>query len=72
MFDRGETPASAANSRYRFELVGGEMRQKSHQRKVQETLDEGSSRGWELVSANTTNTSGAYVTGIYWDTGPQR
>ena len=54
--------------RYRFQLVAGEMRIKSHQNKVQEALDEGASQGWRLVSATTTNASGSYVTGIYWDT----
>jgi hypothetical protein len=48
------------------------MRQKSHQSKVQEHLDEGAARGWWLVSATTTNAAGSYVTGIYWDTAPKR
>ncbi|MGF1470555.1 MAG: hypothetical protein ACFB50_02290 [Rubrobacteraceae bacterium] len=54
--------------RYQFRIVAGEMRVKSHEKKVQEALDEGSSRGWRLVSATTTNATGTYVTGIYWDT----
>ena len=58
--------------RYRFRIVAGEMRVKSHEQKVQEALDEGSSRGWRLVSATTTNATGAYVTGIYWNTTPER
>lgn len=58
--------------RYRAEIVTGELRQKSHQSSVQERLDEGSARGWRLVSANTTNATGSYVTGIYWDTAPER
>ena len=58
--------------RYRFQIVTGEMRVKSHQNKVQEALDEGSSRGWRLISATTTNATGYYVTGIYWDTVPER
>lgn len=48
------------------------MRQKSHQQSVQRALDEGSARGWRLVSATTTNASGALVTGVYWDTAPER
>lgn len=58
--------------RYRAEIVSGEMRQKSHQTKEQESLDEGAARGWRLVSATTTNAAGSYVTGIYWDTTPER
>lgn len=61
---------SSATGRYRVEIVTGEMRKKSHQNKVQETLNEGSQQGWQLVSATTTNASGVYVTGIYWDTTP--
>ena len=57
---------------YRAEIVAGEMRQKSHQAKVQEYPDEGAARGWRLVSATTTNATGSYVTGIYWDTAPER
>lgn len=70
MFGGGEerTPTG----RYWFQIVAGELRVKSHQNKVQETLDEGSSQGWRLVSAATTNASGSYVTGIYWDTTPDR
>ncbi len=67
-----ESDAQAAAGRYQIRLVTGEFREKSHQRKMQEALDEGSARGWELVSATTTNASGAYVTGIYWDTTPNR
>jgi len=48
------------------------MRQKSHQAKVQEHLDEGAGKGWLLISATTTNAAGSYVTGIYWDTTPER
>jgi hypothetical protein len=58
----------STSGRYRVELVSGEMRQKSHQQSVQRALDEGSARGWRLVSATTTNASGAWVTGVYWDT----
>lgn len=57
---------------YRAEILAGEMRQKSHQAKVPVHLDEGAARGWRLVSANTTNATGSYVTGIYWDTTPER
>lgn len=60
---------SNSTGRYRFRIVAGEYRVKSHQQKVQEALDEGASWGWRLVSATTTNASGSYVTGIYWDTG---
>lgn len=67
-----ESDAQTAAGRYQVKLVTGEFREKSHQEKVQEALDEGSARGWDLVSATTTNTSGAYVTGIYWDTTPNR
>lgn len=52
--------------------MAGEMRVKSHQNKVQEALDEGASWDWRLVSATTTNATGSYVTGIYWDTAPDR
>jgi hypothetical protein len=60
-----------ATGRYRMEIVTGEMRTKSHQRKVQEALNEGGNRGWELVSATTTNATGAFVTSLYWDTSPR-
>ncbi|CAA9468733.1 MAG: hypothetical protein AVDCRST_MAG02-3446 [uncultured Rubrobacteraceae bacterium] len=58
--------------RYTVEIVSGEMRQKSHQQSVQRALDEGSAHGWRLVSATTTNASGSWVTGVYWDTAPER
>ncbi len=61
-----------ATGRYMVELVSGEMRQKSHLKSVQQVLDEGSARGWRLVSATTTNASGAWVTGVYWETAPER
>ena len=67
MFD---SEARGTAGRYRAEIVAGEMRQKSHLAKVQERLNEGAARGWRLVSANTTNATGSYVTGIYWDTVP--
>jgi hypothetical protein len=69
MFD-SESQGSASG-RYRVELVSGEFRQKSHQQNVQGVLDEGNARGWRLVSA-TTNASGAWVTGVWWDTTPDR
>lgn len=69
MFGREE---NVSTGRYRFQLVAGEMRVKSHEKKVQEVLDEGSSQRWELVSATTTNGTGSYVTGIYWNTTPER
>ena len=68
----GGSEERTPTGRYRFQVVTGEMRVKSHQNKVQEALDEGASWGWRLVSATTTNTSGYYVTGIYWDTTPER
>ena len=68
----GGAEERASSGRYRFQLVAGEFRVKSHQNKVQEALDEGASWGWWLVSATTTNASGSYVTGIYWDTTPER
>ncbi len=52
--------------------MSGEMRQKSHQQSVQRSLDEGSVRGWRLVSATTTNASGSWATGVYWDAAPER
>ena len=58
--------------RYRVEIVSGELREKSHERKVQEALNAGAGLGWRLVSASTMNATGAYVTGIYWDTTPER
>ncbi len=63
---------SKSTGRYRVRIVAGEMRVKSHQQKVQEALDEGASWSWRLVSATTTNATGSYVTGIYWDTTPDR
>lgn len=69
MFD-SESQGSASG-RYRVELVSGEFRQKSHQQSVQGVLDEGSARGWRLVSA-TTDACGAWVTGVWWDTTPDR
>lgn len=68
----GGERATTPPGRYRTEMVSGEMREKSHERRVQEALDAGSARGWRLVSATTTNASGFYVTGIYWDTAPER
>jgi hypothetical protein len=62
-----QSEAREPTGRYRAEIVTGELRQKSHQAKVQEQLDEGAARGWHLVSATTTN-----ATGIYWDTAPDR
>ncbi|HEX5849277.1 MAG TPA: hypothetical protein VFY59_08770 [Rubrobacter sp.] len=67
-----QSEAREPTGRYRAEIVAGEMRQKSHQTKVQERLDEGAAKGWRLVSATTTNATGSYVTGIYWDTTQER
>ena len=64
--------AGGPTGRYRAEIVAGEMRRKSHLTKVQERLDEGAAKGWRLVSATTTNGTGTYVTGIYWDTTRER
>ncbi len=69
MFD---SDARVTTGRYRVELVSGELRKTSHQQKVQAGLDEGSARGWRLISATTTNATGTFVTGIYWDTTPER
>jgi hypothetical protein len=69
MFD-SESQGSASG-RYRVELVSGEFRQESHQQSVQGVLDEGSARGWRLVSV-TTDACGAWVTGVWWDTTPDR
>lgn len=63
---------STATGRYRVEIVTGEMRAKSHERKVQEALDKGSVEDWRLVNATTTNASSIYVTALYWDTAPKR
>lgn len=70
MFDSGAQ--NQVSGRYQVEMVAGEMRKKSHHASVQEKLDEGSQQGWRLVSATTTNASGTYVTGIYWDTMSER
>ncbi len=72
MFKSEDQEPTMPGGRYRARLVSGQMRQKSHQEKVQEALDEGGARGWRLVSATTTNASGSFVTGIYWDTSPDR
>jgi hypothetical protein len=64
--------AGEPSGRYQAEIVAGEVRPKSHQSKVQERLDKSAARGWRLVSATTTNATGSYVTGIYWDTTPER
>lgn len=69
MFGGGEE--RIPTGRYRFQLIAGELRVKSHEKKVQEALDEGASRSWRLISA-TTNFTSSYVTGIYWDTMPER
>jgi hypothetical protein len=65
-----DSEAGQTAGRYQVELVTGGMRQKSHQAKVQERLNECAARGWRLVSATTTNATGTYVTGVYWDTVP--
>lgn len=70
MFKSEEQEPTMSGGRYQARLVSGQMRRKSHQEKVQEALDEGSARGWRLVSATTTNASGSFVTGIYWDASP--
>ncbi len=62
--------SEARAGRYQVEFVSGQFREKKHQEEVQRVLDEGSARGWRLVSATTTNTGGAWVTGVYWDTIP--
>lgn len=70
MFGSGEV--AQRSGRYRVRIVSGEYRVKSHEKKVQEALDEGEASGWRLVSATTTNATGAFTTGIYWDTRPER
>ncbi len=69
MFDRDSR--AVPSGRYRMEIVSGQWREKSHRPKVQAALDEGSAQGWRLVSATTTNASGVYATGIFWDTTPE-
>lgn len=72
MFQSDDQKSTMPGGRYQARIVSGQMRQKSHHEKVQEALDEGSARGWRLVSATTTNASGSFVTGIYWDASPDR
>ena len=67
-----QSEAGGSAGRYQAEIVAGQMRQKSHLTRVQERLDEGAANGWRLVSATTTNATGTYVTGIYWDTTRER
>ena len=69
MFGSG---SSATPGRYEVQLVSGELREKTHQRNVQQALNEGASRGWRLVSASTTNTAGSWITSLYWDTSLDR
>lgn len=69
MFERD---TQAATGRYQVKIISGQLRQKKHQEEVQSGLDEGSGRGWRLVSATTTNASGSWVTSLYWDTTPGR
>jgi hypothetical protein len=64
--------AAASAGRYRTRIVAGHLRQHKHEEAVQHALDEGSAAGWRLVSATTTNGTGTYVTGIFWDTAPER
>lgn len=68
----GSDEAARSTGRYRVRVVSGEYRVKSHEKKVQEALDEGDARGWRLVSATTTNATGAFTTGLYWDMRPER
>ena len=58
--------------RYHFEIIAGQMRMKSHQSEVQEALNEGANKGWELLNASLTGLSGGYSTGLFWDTAPRR
>lgn len=62
--------SEARAGRYQVEFVSGQFREKKHQEEVQRVLDEGSARGWRLVSATTTNAGSTWVTGVYWDTAP--
>lgn len=57
--------------RYSFEMVSGHLRQKSHESDVQKALNEGASRGWELVNASYAY-SGSHITALVWDTSPRR
>ena len=72
MFGGRETQTEGLPVRYQVEIISGEFRTKSHRGKVQEALNEGSSRGWRLVSATTTYSESGFTTGIYWDTAPER
>lgn len=56
--------------RYSFEMVTGHLRQKSHENDVQEALNAGVTKGWELVNASHTY-SGGYTTALFWDTAPR-
>jgi hypothetical protein len=64
--------SAMSSERYRYEIIAGHMRIKSHHPEVQDALDKGSGQGWRLVSANTTNPGGVYITSIFWDTTPER
>lgn len=72
MFRDRERQTGGLPGRYQVEIISGELRTKSHHGKVQEALNEGSSRGWRLVSATTTYSDSCFTTGIYWDTSPER
>lgn len=58
--------------RYRFEMVSGHLREKSHKSDVQEALNAGADKGWELVNASHSFSGGGYVTALFWDTTPRR
>ncbi len=68
----GSGSSATPPGRYQVQLVSGELGEKTHQRNVQQALNEGASRGWRLVSAGTTNGTGYWVTSLYWDTSPDR
>ena len=58
--------------RYRFEMVSGHLREKSHKSDVQTALDAGADKSWELVNASHSASGGGYVTALFWDTTPRR
>jgi hypothetical protein len=72
MFGDRERQAGSSPVRYQVEIISGELRTNTHQGKIQEALNEGSSRGWRLVSATTAYSDSCFTTGIYWDTAPER
>lgn len=65
--------AEGSVGRYKFEMISGHLRKKSHETEVQKALNEGANRGWELSNASFGAVSGgSYSTGLFWDTSPRR